>query len=188
MPKDKLILDFDDTQVETTKAYCDTYAILYKNHLDFKEPNWRNNDKWDFSTECPLEKNPESIFKNKLFFDNLEFKPYAKEVIERLSNTYEIIICTIGTHLNISLKVLWLEKHLPIVKDIVPIINEGVKMDKSIINMSGATFIDDNQSNLFSSNADRKILFKPNNKTLPWNENWIGETVTNWLELESKLL
>jgi len=41
-----------------------------------------------------------------------EYLPYAKEVIERLGSKYELVICSIGTLDNISLKAKWIKNNL----------------------------------------------------------------------------
>jgi 5'(3')-deoxyribonucleotidase len=63
--------------------------------------------------------------------------------------------------------------------------NEGCKMDKSIVNMEGAILIDDHTGNLETSNADMKISF---GKRYSWNEDWKGIICQTWKEVETLIL
>ncbi|NFF75958.1 hypothetical protein FCV38_02895 [Clostridium sporogenes] len=180
MSKQKLILDFDGVIVNSIKSYCKTYNNKYKNHPKFKQADYTKLQRWDCQDECPLEKQAEVIFSSKDFFNNLEFMPNAKEIIEKLSKEYDIIICSIGTPENISHKALWIKENLPCIKDTILISNQGCFMDKSMVNMKQCIFIDDNANNLNSSNADIKICF---GKEYPYNKNWNGLKVQDWGEL-----
>jgi hypothetical protein len=58
---------------------------------------------------------------------------------------------------------------------------EGTEMDKSLVNMSGAIFIDDNIKKLISSNSLVKICFTYDNKLdKSWNSGWRGKCVCDW--------
>jgi len=186
--KKKLFLDFDSTIVDSIKSYCNYYNKVYQFDQGFKIAIAENVNQWDLRDECPLVDNPEFIFSNGYFFENLEFMPNAYEVLERLSLQYELIICSIGTYDNISLKSLWIQRNLPFIKNSILIVNDGCKMDKSVINMSDSIFLDDHANNLFTSNAEFKILF---GKEYPWNTKWLkqgGRRIKSWLEIEPLLL
>src|SRR5690606_9190914 len=108
------------------------------------------------------------------------------EVLETLNQKYNIIICSIGTPLNISKKVLWLEEKLPFIKNYVLIANNDCKMDKSIINTGkDSIFIDDIPSNLESVESERKILF---GEKFSWNNFWEGEYCVTWSDVRERLL
>lgn len=185
MKKTKLILDFDGTIVDSVKAFCSEYNIRYTERPGFKPANPNNVVKWNLLDECPVCPDIHEIFDSNEFFNRLEFMDGALEVIKELNEKYEIIICSIGTLKNISEKASWIEKNLPFIKNTILINNEGVKMDKSIINMEGAYFIDDVSSNLYSSNALVKICF---GKLAEWNENWTSIRKYNWNEVKEYLL
>lgn len=192
MSKPKLFLDHDGVLVDTIKSYCQSYNELYCHSEGFKLANSNLVNDWDMKSQCPLVKNPEDIFSSRTFFANLGFMDNAYQVLKRLSNRYELIICSIGSYDNISLKSQWIQAKLPFIKDSVLIINNGCKMDKSIVQMKNNNgmkniFIDDHQDNLFSSNADIKICF---GKKYPWNEKWINygyNWCKDWLEVEQLL-
>lgn len=125
-----------------------------------------------------------NIFGLGYFFVKLEFMPGAPEVITKLSEKYDIIICSIGTYNNLSHKSDWINKNLPFV-DAILIKNKGVEMNKSVVDMNGAIFVDDHMDNLASSNASTKICF---GKKYPWNEKWDGVWANTWKEIEKALL
>lgn len=146
-------------------------------------------NRYDLKDQCHLVDHQENIFSSEEFFKNLEFMPEAKEVLEKLSNKYELIICTIGTLDNLSYKAQWIKNNLPFIKNVMLLSSavgaSGIKMDKSIANMKDSIFIDDHVDNLLSSNAELKICF---GKKYLWNENWVGERCYNWSEVENLLL
>lgn len=185
MKKKKLILDFDSTIVDTISSYCKTYSAIYSETIGYVEPDPTKVNQWDLKDQCGLENNPLHIFGLGYFFNKLEFMPNAKEVITKLSEKYDITVCSIGTFDNLEHKSIWLRDNLPFV-DAVLIKNTGVKMNKSIVNMvGGATFIDDHADNLESSNAKTKYCF---GKKYPWNEKWEGNWLNDWNEVGKVLL
>lgn len=107
---------------------------------------------------------------------------YAKEVLDRLKEDYEIIVVSMGGNANLKLKKEWINKNLPFVQFIG--CNYKKYRDKSHIDMSGAIFIDDFAHNLTTSNADYKIMF---GDIYSWNELWMGERCFNWLDVERLL-
>jgi len=186
--KKKLFVDMDSTITDSIKSYCTVYNSIYNYKEGFKNAVAERVNQWDLKDECPLVENPEHIFSSRLFFTELEFMPNAYEVLERLSTQYELIICSIGTYDNISLKSIWIQRNLPFIKNSILIVNDGCKMDKSVIRMSDSIFLDDHANNLFTSNAEFKILF---GKEYPWNTEWLkqgGRRIKTWLELEPLLL
>jgi len=188
--KKKLFLDFDSTIANSILSFTEFYNLVFKNEKNFKKAIADNCNQWDLKDICPLVNNPMDVFSSKLFFEQLTFMDNAKEVLLKLSEQYELIICSIGTYDNISLKSLWIEKHLPFIKNSILIVNEGCKMNKSMVDMNidNSIFIDDHESNLYSSNCDFKICF---GKEYPWNSKWIAEGnkhCIDWLEVEKMLL
>lgn len=183
MNKRKLFLDVDGVIIDSIKAYCDTYNKLYQSHPDFKPALWYECEKWDLKDVAPLVKNSEDLFSNPLFFKYANFiNGNTKEIIEKLNDKYHIIICSIGTQENISYKSLWLKENLPFIKDYIFLVNDGCKMDKSIINMGkNSIFIDDVVSNLDSSNAQYKIIF---GDEYEWNKTNKYHRCFNWIDVD----
>ncbi len=178
--KTKFFLDMDSTMTESISAFCQVYNLTHKYIEDFVPADHTKVNQYDFKDQCPLLQHVQPIFESKQFFNLLTFFPDAKEVIYELNKKYQVIICSIGTHVNISRKAMWLYYHLGFVKDLILISNGNCHMDKSLVNMEGAIFLDDVASNLFSSNADFKYCY---GKNYPWNELWEGDRLLNWKEV-----
>lgn len=184
--KQNLFIDFDGTIVNSIKAYCDTYIHYYKNIPWYKEPFAHLVNKWDLSDQCPLAKDHvENIFGDSYFFEVLNFMPKAYEIIKILNDKYNIHIVTIGNTDNLAFKNRWIEKNLSFIKNVILIKNEGIQMNKSMINMEGGIFIDDVNTNLVSTNADMKICF---GKEYEWNAQWKGLRCSDWIEVYKKLI
>ncbi len=189
MRKRRLFLDYDLTIVDSITAFAKTYNELYKHHEDFVPADPNKITSYDFRCICPLLDNEAktTIWEHQTFFNFVDFMDdNTLSVLEKLSKKYELVICSIGVPKNISLKALWIEKHLPFIENYVLINNgNGCTMNKSIVNMKGGIIVDDIPSNLESSNADEKILF---GKEYSWNRGWYGERCSSWKELGERLL
>lgn len=186
MDKTKLYLDFDNTIINATQKFCSIYNRTYRYHPDFIPAKWECVDRWDFKDEAPLVTNVEDIFKSRMFFEDLPFiNDNTYEVLKELNEKYHIIIASIGTYGNISLKSQWIGEYLPFIKDSIFLVNGGSKMDKSLIDMNNSIFIDDVVSNLNSSNAKHKIAF---GDVHSWNENWTGKRCYNWADVKNRLM
>lgn len=186
MGKIKLFVDFDSVIVNTNKAFCDYYNRHYRHKKGYVFADHNACAVWNFHDVCPLAKNDvNEIFGKKELFDLLEIYRFAYKTLEDLSNDYEVIVVSLGTFSNISLKATWIKENLPFIKEVVMIgKNEEVIMNKSVVNMKGGIFIDDVKSNLDSSNADRKILY---GKKFKWNEDWNGEYYKRWVDIGAAL-
>ena len=188
MSKIDLFLDFDNTICNSSKAFVDLYNLLpkYNQHPDFKLADWTKSNDWNFKDVAPLSVHEtETLFGNPIFFDLLEFYPNALEVLDKLKEQYNIIIVSIGTYENLQYKSKFINDYLSFC-DAILIRNKGLKMDKSKVNMKNGIFIDDNQDNLFSSNASKMFCYS--DKIYRWNESWHGDRLLNWLEVEKALL
>lgn len=183
----KLFLDMDSVITDSASAYCETYNEIYRFTPGFIPADHTKNQKWDFHEVCPLVESPLYIFSHPLFFKLLKFMPDAEEVIKELQNKYQVIIVSIGCYDNISLKAQFIKNKMPYIKDAILLTNQGIKMDKGIVNMyyPGSIFIDDVKSNLDSSNAERKILY---GQKFDWNKEWTGEHCETWNDIKERLL
>ena len=186
MKKFKFFIDMDSTITDSVKAYCTTYNIIYQDHSNFKPADHTKLSQYNLKCICPLVEKPLDMFEQTLLFEHLEFiNNNTYEVLEKLSNKYELILVTIGTPSNLSQKSLWLEKNVPMIKNYVLLSNEGCKMNKSVVNMKGSIFVDDIVSNLESSNASIKVLF---GKLFEWNLGWQGKHCFTWSDIEERFL
>ncbi|MDD4376451.1 MAG: hypothetical protein PHR25_06735 [Clostridia bacterium] len=187
--KQKLFIDFDNTIVNSTKAFCNIYNLRYYNHPNYIKADWQKSYLYNFGDVCPLLKTKEeveNIFCSETFFSALEFvNNNTVDVIDDLSKKYQIIITSIGWPKNIALKSLWIENKLPMIKEFILINNGDCAMDKRIVDMSNGIILDDVESNLISSNADLKVCFGYKHDK---NNNWLGEHCVDWEEVREKLL
>lgn len=191
MDKTKLFLDCDNVITSSTEIFCSTYNILYQTYPNFIPADWNKVQKWNFEDQCPLLKSTDEvlgIFEEELFFNLLKFiNDNTYDAIKRLNEKYQIIVVSIGTPINLSLKAKWLHEKLSFIKDYVLVYNEGCKVSKEIVKMDypNSIFIDDCTSNLDSSNAQNKIIF---GKEYPWSQTNDYKRCWDWCEVEKELL
>lgn len=178
----KLILDYDNTIVNTTKAFIEAHKLICGRRYMFDkelEPKWELVKKYDFSDQIKdlttLMK--VATFNCQSFYDNLEYYDNAQEILEELSHKVDVHIVSMCSYDSAKRKGLKLEKELPKVK-FQPIIFPYT--DKSFIDMRGGVFIDDVAKNLETSSADTKICFKYKGITMDVNEHWKGQVLTAW--------
>lgn len=174
--KNNAHFDFDGTIVNSIKAICDCYNEDFRYYKNFKPVDWRSINTWDFEElECATPEYINTYFNQQRFFDKLEFMPNAKEILEELSEDYNITVVSSGYSPNLRAKQIWIEKNLPFCGFI------GVNMkeykDKSHIDMKSGIFIDDSSSNLKTSNALVNICF---GDEYSWNEDWDGIRLFGW--------
>jgi len=196
MKKD-LYIDFDSTIVNSDKAICQIYNERYSHYDDFIPADWRKHSNWAYKNVCPLiqvhNEDPSQVIKDfygdQHFFDYLGFYDDAKRVIGRLVEKYNVIICTSAFPMNASKKVLWIEEHLPEVDEIIILINKsgnGYGKERVAMMEEDSIFIDDHPTNLESTKASQKYLFKF--KETDYNGGYDGNVVTSWKEVEEILL
>ena len=190
MSKQKLFLDFDGCICNSIKSFCSVYNFLYQDHPDFKPAKWMYVEMWNFADQCNLlngEKDKvHNIFEHNLLFKNLEFMDdYTEEVIKKLCEKYMVIVASLGTPLNVAKKSIWLRDNLSCIKDYVLLVNEGNRMNKSVLQMQGAVFLDDLIANLDSSNARTKIIF---GDEYVWNIGSSYPRCSNWTDVGRLLL
>lgn len=157
-----IFIDFDGVVADTTGALADYYNEYHHTHEDFIEADGDKIEVWDAHDQMPLMNGDiEHIFESDYFWDNVRIKPHAEEIIELLSKHHDVYFVSIGSSKNISKKTKFLHKHFPFVHNhIMLAMNGNMSMNKSIVNMEGGMIIDDHISNLTSSNARFKVLFK----------------------------
>ena len=177
----KLILDFDNTICNTTKAMIRSMNPYIKDSLkkvDENSPSYY----WSFKDLFPEThlRYIDILFNSELLFSNMILYPNVYNVLEDLHNKgVQIYVCTIGSYKNIKLKLDWLHENLPFV-DVIPIAQNDIVMNKAIINMENSVFMDDNCSCLNSSNADVKIVYRHDGFTTEKNRVWNGFVATSW--------
>ena len=177
----KLIIDFDSTIVDTTRAMIKAMNPYIKD-VDEKVPEDSLAYYWSFADIFPSThlRYVDILFNSELLFSNMTLFPNVYNVLKDLHDKgVQIYVCSIGSYKNIKLKLDWLHENLPFV-DVIPIAQNNIVMNKAIINMENSVFIDDNVDCLNSSNADVKILYKHDNFTTEKNRVWNNYVATSW--------
>lgn len=186
--KQVIYLDFDNTVVNSTKAFCRVYNA---NWMPDKPADWTKVQKWDFSDECPhlTQDEIEWFFGKDFFFMNLEFMPDAIRVLKELVKTYEIRLCSIGSPENIERKVRWIDENItseiPEITDGIYLVKGNGEMGKEVVNMRHGIIVDDSWTNVSTSNAEVKITF---GVEADWNRKCTGLRAETWNDLEKLLL
>ena len=180
-----MYLDVDGTITDSISAYCKAYNYYYRQYPKFKEANPSLVQTWNMEDQCSLaveiygNSGVERLFASDKFFSELQFiDEYTYDVLEELNEKYKIIICSVGTPLNISKKALWIEKNLPFIKNFMYL---GLETKKYNYIPEKSIFIDDYDKYLIPSISKRPICFVQ--REFEWNRNWNGEKVYNWLEI-----
>ena len=177
----KLILDFDNTICNTTKAMIKSMNPFIKDSSKKVDENALSYC-WSFCDLFPEThlRYIDILFNSQLLFDNMELYSNVYNTLNDLHEKgVQIFICTIGSYKNIKLKLDYLHEKLPFV-EVIPIAQNNIVMDKAIINMTNSVFIDDNCSCLNSSNADVKIAYRHNGFLTEKNAIWNGYVGTSW--------
>lgn len=180
----KLYLDYDGVIVNTMKAIVSLYNEDFSYYKDFRHVNW-----WDIRTygfeecQCANIENIKQYFNQPRFFCRVEYMPWAERILLELSEEYDIIIVSAGYSPNLAAKIDWISKHMPYASFIG--VNLKTHSDKSHIDMKDGIFIDDSANNLITSNAQENICF---GEIYPWNQDWTGLRLTNWMEVKNYLL
>lgn len=190
--KQKFFIDFDDTMVCSSEGFYQTYKQWFGHLPEFKETNIKDNNDWNFINCCPLlegnTENVNDIFASKDFFNNLEPQPHCQDILNKYKDVYDYVLVSIGTPWNLKHKMDYVNMYFPMVQDLILLNTKHLKMNKSLVNMSGIgnVFLDDHQDNLNSAEVSNSVLFKSMG-IKKWNKDWQGISVTNWDGVDSLL-
>lgn len=181
---DRIVIDLDGTVLQTIRVITNLYNEDFQYYSKFKPIDWEDVKTWDFQ-ELELAKSEyvNLYFNQPRFFKKVQMMEHAKEVIDMLSEKYEIVFCSMCYSPNGRGKEKWIKKHFPYAK----FINVNIKTyrDKSHIDLSNSVFLDDSARNLETSNAPIKVCF---GSLYPWNETWNGDKCDNWLDVYNYIL
>ena len=177
--KKTIFIDMDCTLYNTVKRITEMYDEDFQYYSNYKKIPWEEVTSWNFNElSAAPEKYIDHYFNQKRFFDKVEMYPYAKEVIDKLSDKYRIVFVSHGYSPNLRLKREYIKNNFPYADFIG--VNLKEHKDKSCVDMSGDgnIFIDDIPENLYKSNADIKICYgiydwnstftNPNNQAQYW--------------------
>jgi len=179
----KLFLDFDEVLADSIEAVLYILNKRYNKNVKFDEVKV-----WNFTDVFP-EIDGEiisQIFDAEEFWDVVQLKEGASDFIQyALDNPFinDITIVSVGRKNNLInkenfVKSIWGDK-----LNFIGVFNHHCVTDKSCVDMSGGMFVDDNEKNLFSSNAEFKLLFK-NVADAEWNSQWKGDFVKDFKDLQ----
>ena len=154
----KCFIDLDCCTINTVKCITELYDEDFKYYSDYKKIPWEEVTSWNFTElSAAPPKYIDYYFNQERFFDKVEMFKDAKDVIDKLSQKYNIIFVSHGYSPNLRLKEKWVNKNFPYANFIG--VNLKEHNDKSCVNMSDGIFIDDRLDNLKSSNSKVKICF-----------------------------
>lgn len=181
--KKKLFLDFDGVIVNTIYTICSLYNEDFCKYTNYHYVDWTEIESWEFQElNCATREYIDIYFNQPRFFQNIRFMEHADYIMGKLSEKYDITIVSMGDAANLKLKEEWISENIPYCEFVGCDFKDC--LDKSHIDMSGATFVDDSVNNLESSNASKKICFGDIYK---WNEDWDGIRCWNWYDVLSEL-
>lgn len=171
--------------MKTIDAICSLYNEDFQYYRKFEFINPAEVKTYGFEEcKCASSEMINTYFNTQRFFDNLEFMDGALTILSLLARDFNIKIVSHGFNPNICAKRLWVNDHIPCSQFIGVDLKEY--SNKSHIDMSECIFVDDNVSNLESSNAKHKIIF---GKEYAWNKNEHGYTrCENWYELYKEII
>ena len=174
----KLMLDFDGTIFDSSRAFLKVYNSTVKNTGKESTLCWNFDD-------CGVQPQYiQRIFDSDLFAIHLNPYEGAIETIKELSKITEVNIVTIGTYSNIKNKIdvldyFGLSKRVGMIPIIKPS-DKGVVMDKSIIT-GNTILVDDHTSNLETCSAKYKVLFSYKGLDYDWQKGYEPQfKATEW--------
>lgn len=175
-----IMIDLDGVTINTVKVITELYDEDFCYYSDYKKIPWEQVRTWNFlELKAATPEYINTYFNQKRFFDKVEMFPHAKEVIDKLSDKYNITFVSHGFSPNLRLKEEWVKEHFPYADFIG--VNLKFHKDKSNVDMSNCIFIDDNSNNLKTSNASMKICF---GELYDWNDNFIVDKINNFVAID----
>lgn len=183
MDRKKLYIDFDLTIANSIKKIVELYDLDYHLYKDYKKIHWTDINTYGFEELMLINQDIVlDYFDDHRFFYKLEYMDNAQEVLDKLKDEYDITVVSLGRTMNLHYKREWLQHNLPYVKFIG--LDLSLK-NKSSVDMSDGTLIDDNAENLIHSNAAEKIVF---GEEYPWSICSGIERCYNFTEIYNRLM
>lgn len=176
-----ILIDFDSTLVNTSKAYFNYYREITR---DLSTIYSEDKVSWNMKDLCPLwntQEQADDVYIQEGFFKHLELYPNVIEILNKLKKKgYYLHIVSCHNIKGSKFKVDWIKKNLPMIDEvtIIPIENGMHRFDKSGIKAD--MIIDDKIDALDSANTEYKILYG----NYEWNKDCNKyNRVTNWKEV-----
>jgi 5'(3')-deoxyribonucleotidase len=167
-----LIIDFDNTIVESDKAIWE----LYRKDTGDLSTDYKDHSVWWYDDVCPLwsRDQQDNAFQNPEFFEILEFMPNAVKYLQKLKQDgHTITVCTVHRGDGVPLKVKWIRENLSFIDNLVIVESSSVG-HKSMI--CGDIILDDSVSNLSTTRCDNAVCFGKGK----WNQQWTGQRAKSW--------
>lgn len=171
-----IYLDVDETLIDSIDA-----VLLQLNRRYGTDYKSNQVNTWNFTNLFPniTSIEIEEIFDSEEFFETVKWKDGAIDFVKRFHDKITIVTC--GNATNLYLKEKFIRNIFPNI-DFIGL--ESTVMDKSSVPMGqGDMMIDDNQDNLYSVDAEYKILFE-NIPNADWNNTWY-ENQNFWLRRQT---
>ena len=180
--KTNIFIDFDNTIVNSTKAFID----VYKYRFPFININYMDIENYDFKPHLNISKEEIcSIFSSDDFYDKLELYQGVEEILKLIkdSELFNVILITNCSPESIPQKIKFLkQRELDKYFDFKIYLDSGKPYDKSIVNMSKGILIDDHRENHLFSNATYKLCYKHNPK-----QTWCPDDAITFSKWDKKL-
>lgn len=167
-----LYLDVDEVVLNSIQAMCEMLNKLFDKDLTEKDIHtWNFEEYGDIGSDFI-----EAMFDLPLFFEVVRFNPSIFPLLTKaIYHGYKVVFVTKGGERNRKMKEQFIHDYLGGFLDYeYEFIGMDINTSKNTVDMSDGVFIDDNENNLFESNAKRKILCV-NNPNSNWNSKWDGE-------------
>ena len=185
----KIYIDFDNTIVDSTKAFVDRYNMMNDTNIDSSDIV-----SYDFKPQIQLTNEQISeAFGTYSLYDYLKPYEYVERALMRLRclPNVELYLISNCSDDSVIQKVLWLNKHPKINYCFTGKIFLSISKpyDKSIVDMSNSILIDDHKLNHMCSDAKYKFAFKDNQKR-EWYPNYDEDGVivkSSWKDIVDEI-
>lgn len=148
----RIIVDFDNTMVKSSKAILDLYNKRTHSNIEYTD-----NHGWNFEGLIPKEHSQEvkRWFNQDEFYEVLEPMDKAVEYLELLSKNNEIIVCTKHDFRYMQMKKRYIYEYFPFIDNVICL----SRFNKSFIGNKNDIKIDDRLECLKGSECETNILF-----------------------------
>ncbi len=167
----KLFIDFDNTIVDTTEAFCKYFNDVYMEDYKLEGIKGQWVKEYDFSDVVSIsEEELIKAFKSGRLFSYLRPYPYVRYALETLkkSGYFQIYLVSNCSAESAIRKLRWLDEFdLAQYFDGTIMLNINQAYNKSLIDMADSILIDDHHLNHSNSNAKWKFCY-----TGPTDRNW----------------
>lgn len=159
----KLFVDFDNTIVDTTEAFCKYFNDVYMEDYNLGSIKGSWVKEYDFSDVISISENELiKAFKSERLFSYLRPYPYVRYALETLkkSGYFQIYLVSNCSAESAIRKLKWLDEFdLAQYFDGTIMLNINQAYNKSLVDMTDSILIDDHHLNHSNSNAKWKFCY-----------------------------